>query len=40
MLRTPEEYFDGLPGYAFKPHYLDDLKAGAKIVQIKPKSAA
>lgn len=26
VLRTPEEYFDGLPGYAFKPHYLDDLK--------------
>ena len=21
--RTPDEHFDGLPGYAFEPHYLD-----------------
>jgi pimeloyl-ACP methyl ester carboxylesterase len=25
-LRTPEERFAQLPGYAFRPHYLDDLK--------------
>ncbi len=25
-LRTPEDRFAGLPGYAFAPHYLDDLK--------------
>ena len=25
-LRTPEERFAQLPGYAFPPHYLDDLK--------------
>ena len=25
-LRTPEERFVKLPGYAFRPHYLDDLK--------------
>lgn len=24
-LRTPDERFEGLPGYAFKPHYIDDL---------------
>jgi pimeloyl-ACP methyl ester carboxylesterase len=24
-LRTPDERFAGLPGYAFKPHYIDDL---------------
>ena len=24
-LRTPDERFVGLPGYAFKPHYIDDL---------------
>lgn len=24
-LRTPDECFDGLPGYAFAPHYVDDL---------------
>lgn len=26
VLRTPEECFDGLPGYAFEPHYVDVLK--------------
>jgi pimeloyl-ACP methyl ester carboxylesterase len=25
-LRTPQERFTGLPGYAFAPHYLDDLE--------------
>jgi pimeloyl-ACP methyl ester carboxylesterase len=25
-LRTPEERFVQLPGYTFRPHYLDDLK--------------
>jgi hypothetical protein len=25
-LRTPEDRFAQLPGYAFRPHYLDDLK--------------
>jgi hypothetical protein len=25
-LRTPEERFAKLPGYAFRPHYLDNLK--------------
>ena len=25
-LRTPEERFAQLPGYAFRPHYLDDLQ--------------
>jgi haloalkane dehalogenase len=25
-LRTPEERFAALPGYAFPPHYLDDLR--------------
>ena len=24
-LRTPDERFAGLPGYAFEPHYVDDL---------------
>ncbi len=24
-LRTPDARFDGLPGFPFKPHYLDDL---------------
>ena len=24
-LRTPDARFDGLPGYSFAPHYLDDL---------------
>ena len=26
--RTPDEHFDGLPGYDFEPHYLeqDDLR--------------
>lgn len=24
-LRTPDECFDGLPGYAFAPHYVNDL---------------
>lgn len=24
-LRTPDERFAGLPGYSFKPHYMDDL---------------
>jgi haloalkane dehalogenase len=24
-LRTPDPCFDGLPGYAFAPHYIDDL---------------
>ena len=22
-LRTPDERFEGLPGYAFEPHYID-----------------
>jgi pimeloyl-ACP methyl ester carboxylesterase len=25
VLRTPDACFDGLPGYAFEPHYVDDL---------------
>jgi hypothetical protein len=25
-LRTPEDRFAQLPGYAFRPHYLDDLQ--------------
>ena len=25
-LRTTEERFAQLPGYTFRPHYLDDLK--------------
>ena len=25
-LRTPEERFSKLPGYAFAPHYVDDLR--------------
>ncbi len=30
VLRTPDERFDGLPGYAFAPHYaeIDDLDGG------------
>jgi len=24
-LRTPEERFEGLPGFGFAPHYIDDL---------------
>ena len=24
-LRTPDDRFDGLPGWSFRPHYLDDL---------------
>src|SRR5882724_815660 len=26
MLRTPDERFANLPGYAFAPHYVDDLR--------------
>jgi haloalkane dehalogenase len=31
VLRTPDERFDGLPGYPFEPHYadIDDLDGGA-----------
>ena len=25
-LRTPDERFANLPGYAFEPNYVDDLK--------------
>ncbi len=25
-LRTPDKYFENLPGYNFKPNYIDDLK--------------
>ncbi len=25
-LRTPDEYFENLPGYDFKPNYIDDLE--------------
>lgn len=25
-LRTPDDRFEGLPGYAFAPHYVDDLE--------------
>ena len=25
-LRTPDERFENLPGYSFKPHYVDDLQ--------------
>lgn len=25
ILRTPDEQFDGLPGYPFAPHYVEDL---------------
>ena len=25
FLRTPDERFATLPGYAFAPHYIDDL---------------
>lgn len=28
-LRTPDERFAGLPGYAFAPHYVDDLRGYA-----------
>jgi len=23
ILRTPDEYFQNLPGYPFKPHYIE-----------------
>ena len=26
FLRTPNERFNNLPGFPYKPHYLDDLK--------------
>ena len=29
ILRTPDDRFSDLPGYAFAPHYLDDLGAAA-----------
>lgn len=25
LLRTPDEYFDGLPGFPYEPHYISDL---------------
>ena len=27
ILRTPDNRFDSLPGFSFKPHYVDTLKA-------------
>ncbi len=31
FLRTPDERFAGLPGYAFAPHYIDDLAGYAPL---------